>query len=556
MVFKVKIRPGEREVEAGEGTSLLEIIAESGLYIESLCSGKGICGRCVVKIEKGASSPSESEERILGTEGTGAGLRLACTTGVNGDMDVAVTGEEELPQWKGDPSTPFQRSSSVLELLEEGNFVIKIGRSRVFLGNVSDHLFGVAMDAGTTTIEALLVDMMDGSIRGKARELNRQGTSGSDIISRISYGTKSEGNRDHLRKLLLQSMEKAIEELCRVAGIGRENIVACALSGNVFIINSFLGKSLGALARFPYSPPMKDTLLLADSLPLPMSEKGCVVLFPAPGAFIGGDLVAGAVSLSLDDEGEPAILMDIGTNTEILLRRGNRWVAASAPSGGTFEGAQIKCGKMALPGAVTDVLFDTELNLRVIGDREPDGISGSGVLSLVSLLLSMNVLTRDGRLLTPAEARATAPPGILWRLAEIEGERAFILFLPERGKRPVYFCQSDVRSVQTAKGAIRAGIEACLTELGLTSEDVGKVFVSGAFGREAKENSLIGTGMFPREFSGRVVKAGNTSLSGAYLSLVERDVMTRAKDFAGNVSVLHLGANRVFSERFVGHMNF
>jgi uncharacterized 2Fe-2S/4Fe-4S cluster protein (DUF4445 family) len=556
MTFTVKIHPGEIEIEAEEGHTLLDVVIRGGLFIESLCSGRGLCGRCIVTVQSGSSSPLEAEERILGKEATTAGLRLACVTKVATDMEISVPADTIRLAEGADISPVPERTSFPLSSIGEGNYVFKVGESRIFLGRVSDPVCGVALDAGTTTIESLLVDLKDGSIKAESRELNRQISIGTDIVSRISYGIKSDGNREILRKALFRSIEKSLADLFRFAGVERENVVALTISGNVFIMHSLLGKSMTNLAKFPFSPPLPDTLLLSDSLPLPVHGSGCIILYPAPGAFVGGDLVAGAISLSLDVEGTPAVLVDIGTNTEILVRKGNRWVVTSAPSGGAFEGAEMKCGKLAIPGAVTKCEYDTEIVLQVIGGGEPDGISGSGIVSLVSLLLSIKVITPDGRILSPAEARGLAPPSVLWRLSGIDGENAFLLYLPERGGRPVYLGQGDVRNFQTAKGAIRAGLETALTELGLAPEDVERVYVSGAFGRGVDEEALTVTGIFPPGFRGKVIKAGNTSLSGAYLSLVMKESMMRAKDFSGKVSVLHLGGNRLFSEKFIEHMNF
>jgi uncharacterized 2Fe-2S/4Fe-4S cluster protein (DUF4445 family) len=556
MTLKVKIHPGGKEIETGEGIFLIDLLLENGVFVESLCSGRGFCGRCIVKILRGSGPPEEVERRILGEDGTVGGFRLACITKVASDMEIQLLTEEIPLSVDGSTGAVPERSSFTLQSIEEGSYVFKAGESRVFLGVVPDPVLGVAVDAGTTTIEALLVDLKDGSVKGEVREMNRQISVGTDIISRISYGIKSDGNRENLRKVLIGSIDKAITDLMISVGAKRENIVACSLSGNVFIIHSLLGKSLKGLAKFPFSPPLTDTLLLPDILPLSVGENGCILLYPSPGAFIGGDLVAGAISLSLDVEGVPSLFIDIGTNTEILLRKGAAWVAASTPSGGAFEGAEMKCGKLAIPGAITSCAFDRELLLNVIGGGEPDGISGSGIVSLVSLLLSMGLLTRDGRLLSTAEARGVAPPSILWRLTDMEGENAFILYLAERGGRPVYLSQSDVRNFQTAKGAIRAALETALRELGLLPPDVERVYVSGAFGKGVEESELITVGIFPPEFEGKVIKAGNSSLKGAYLYLVDREGTKRAKNFAEKVKVIHLGGNRIFSEKFIEHMNF
>lgn len=556
MTFRVKIHPGGREIEIKEERSLIDLLLENGVFVESLCSGRGFCGKCLVKVLRGGGPPKEVEKRILGEDGTVAGLRLACATAVAGNMEIQVFNEERpLPAWQEAGPVP-EISSFSLHSIEEGNYVFKIGESRVFLGEVPDPVLGIALDAGTTAIEALIVDLKNGSVRGEVREMNRQVSFGTDIISRISYGIGSERNRENLRKALIGSIDKVIKDLMDSVGVRRENVVACAISGNVFTIHSLLGKSLNGLARFPFSPPLTDTLLLPDSLPLSVSEKGCILIYPAPGAFIGGDVVSGSVCLSLDEKGPPSLLIDIGTNTEILLRKEERWVAASTPSGGAFEGAEMKCGKPAVTGAITNCSFENELAFSVIEGEEPDGISGSGIVSVVSLLLSLGLLTRDGRLLSPGEARGGETTSILWRLTEIDGENAFILYLPERGGSPVYLSQSDVRNFQTAKGATRAALETALDELGLTPGDVEKVYVSGAFGKGVEEEGLINTGIFPAAFRGKLVKAGNTSLKGAYLCLVEREGMKRAKEFAEKVKVIHLGGNRRFSEKFIEHMNF
>lgn len=556
MKYRVKILPSGKVIEAKGGTLLLEVLFRAGEFIEAICSGRGLCGNCVVKVVRGGGSPEDGEVRLLGEARTRGGFRLSCMARVSTDMEITLL-EEWKPTFDVKRSAPLtERTPTTLQRIAEEEYLFRTGGHRIFFGKIQRPVMGIAVDAGTTAVEAVLVDLEDGSIQGREGEANRQLKAGVDIVTRISYGAGSEGSGDNLRKWLVESIEETIRKLRAARGVKKESSVACAISGNVFIMHSLLGRRTDGLARFPFSPPLPDQLLFPDTVPISLHPSGCILLFPSPGAFVGGDLVAGAISLSLDRVGPPALFIDIGANTEILARHGDRWVAASAPSGGAFEGPSIKCGKMALPGAVTGCHFDSELMLHVLGGTEPNGISGSGLLSVVGLLISRGIITPKGRILTPAEARGLVHESFVWRLVEMEGENAFLLFLPERGKPPVYLTQSDVRNFQLAKGATRAALEMVLHEASISPEKVTRVYVSGAFGRGVDEEALILSGVIPGELKGKLVKAGNTSLAGAYLSLVDRDAMTRARELAEHVEVLPLGGSEKYSEKFMEYLDF
>ncbi|RMG57765.1 MAG: DUF4445 domain-containing protein [Deltaproteobacteria bacterium] len=553
---RVKVFPGEKAVEVPEGSSLLEVLVSLGYFVESLCGGKGACGRCVVQVISGCPPPAGKEKELLPEEALDDGYRLACLVSVRDDIALRVP--EAQPLIPDSWTQPFEEDegSDTLKMLGSGGFCFLTGDTKIFLGRVPNAPVGIAVDGGTTSVEALFVDLWTGKVLNREVRLNRQSAVGADVVSRIHFALASPENAVKVRKLLIDTINECISSFLKKSGLREEDLVALSLSGNNFIVYSFLGMDLTPLSRHPFAPPFEETLTFDEEGLLPMNRSGPVILFPSPGAFVGGDAVAGSVSVGLEGEGSPAMFIDVGTNTEIVLRAGEGVFVSSVPSGGAFEGASIKCGMMAVAGAVSDVSFENGVSLTVVGGGEARGISGSGLISLVACLREAGILDEKGTFLSRADARGKVPERFLWRLSEIEGERVFLLTAGERGKPPVYLTQGDVRNFQTAKSATRAGIEMILKRAGLSAEEVERIYLAGSFGRSVSEDALVKTGMFPQAFRGKVRRVGNASLRGGYRVLTERGFLRRAEAFSRRMTVVTLGGEKDFEEIFLRFLDF
>jgi len=554
---RIKVYPGEKEIEVPEGGSLLEALVDAGYYVEALCGGRGTCGRCAVKVLAGVIAPGKADLEALGESAVREGLRLACRARVTENISVKLEGEAPLVPGEWSPYLDEDEiRSDTLKKVGEGGFVFQTGETKVFLGKITHAPIGVAVDGGTTSVEALFVDLASGRVIGSERRMNRQVTLGADVVSRIEFALRGGENLYKLRKLFLDTLADCLNGFLRKRKLHEEDLVAVALSGNIFITYSFLGYDMKPLSRFPFAPPFMETLSFDEEGVIPMNRSGAIILFPAPGAFVGGDATAGITSIGLDVEGPPEVFMDIGTNTEIAVAGNGGIYVTSVPSGGAFEGAEIECGMMALPGAINDVSIKDSVSLSVVGREDPRGISGSGLVSAVAELLKNGILDRDGRLLSRSEAQGKVSDGQLWRLIEVEGEPAYLLYIGERGNPNVYLTQKDIRSFQAAKSATRAAVELLLDRAGVGKTKVRGVYIAGAFGKGVREEALFSTGMLPPEFRGKVKKVGNTSIRGAYRALTEREFLKRARECVEKMKLVHLGGESDFEKAFLSFLDF
>lgn len=416
----------------------------------------------------------------------------------------------------------------------------------------SSEKHGIAIDLGTTTIAAALVDTAAGRIVASAGGLNPQRQYGLDVIARLEYASRSRDNLLHLQRLVNSELAGLSAELLAQAGAAPETVGVVAVAGNPTMSHLLLGLPVDTLARPPYRP--LDTAahrLLTGDLGWQMNLP--LYVFPSPGGFVGGDTVAFLYGQGIGGAAneKTCLYLDLGTNGEIALLAGGRIFATSAAAGPAFEGGNLSCGMAALPGAIDAVAATAgRLVLHALADRPPLGLCGSGVLDTIALLLDECLLDATGGLLDPA--RAASPLGD--RLHEINGERHFVLY--RDASRLVSLSQTDIRQVQLAKGAVRAGMEVLFDRAEINGDSIAEVVITGSFGASLALASLKSIGVLSENMvkNARFVREG--ALAGVRRLLDAPDSSVDIASLSGSLRIVPLSGTPLFERHFIEHINF
>ncbi|HEV2931530.1 MAG TPA: ASKHA domain-containing protein, partial [Streptosporangiaceae bacterium] len=413
---------------------------------------------------------------------------------------------------------------------------------------------------GTTTVVATLLDLSTGTPVAVESMLNKQQPFGADVITRISATMMDPGALDKLQQLAQETLAELAQAVCEAGGVRPHEVYEVALAGNATMTHLVLGidpEPLG-MAPFIMSTRLFPEVLTADvGLAGVTHPRARAVVFPAFGAYVGGDITAGLLASGMDRDARVRLFVDIGTNCEIVL--GNReWLlATAAPAGPAFEGAAIRCGMRAAEGAIEVVTMTAEeIGLKVIGDAEPQGLCGSGLVDAVTGMVRTGLLDSSGRFVTEEQALLTAP-GIADRLTRIGQERVFVLHWRGAGvEDSIYLSQRDVRELQFAKAAIATGWSILLEEAGLTQADVKQVLLAGSFGSYLSPAAAIRIGLVPKVPVQRVVSAGNVAGEGAKMALLSLRERAGGLALLEEVRYVELSDRADFNDRFVERLSF
>lgn len=418
----------------------------------------------------------------------------------------------------------------------------------------SSEKLAIAFDLGTTTIAAALVDQATGERLAMTGALNPQREFGLDVVSRLDAALKPGDNRQRMKWLVNEALSQLAHELLRSAGASADNVQLVAIAGNPAMEHLLLGLPVTSLAFPPYRP------LFSSGKKVNTAELGWdmaveAYIFPLPGGYVGGDLVAflygGEVTGLRSPVSGPCLFLDLGTNGEVALTTGEKIYATSAAAGPAFEGGNLACGMAALPGAISGLaLEDGKVTLATVGGGPPRGICGSGVIGTVAELLRTGVLDHTGRLLTAAEISSN----LANRITEIDGDAAFLLY--RDAERIIYLGQKDIRQVQLAKAAIRAGIEVLFERSGITCEAVREVVLTGSFGTTLDPGNLKNVGILPE----KMVKICRFVREGALAGVEKGISVPRGFEMidllAESIRVVPLSGTPAFEKHFLEQMNF
>ena len=602
----VLFQPMGRRVAVDKNHSLLTMAEQNGVGIEATCGGKGLCGNCKVQVE-GKVSPLEKEEADYLGPDADKGYRLACQAkpleGINvwvpessrlHQQVILTTGYEhemnfdpEVCVWElsiplEEPEQTDQMRDRILAQLNlaaqlESGFHWhlpsallkgvneKIYRSDGKLSVVTTmsgrcleirpgwdaECLGLAVDLGTTTIVAYLVDLKTGQVLSVKAEMNPQVSQGEDVISRIALCRDRPDRLEKLGRSVHECINELAHDACMEAGVYPGHIFETVLVGNTAMHHIFLELDPCGLAQAPYTPVTSDSVEISARPMLPESVDGAQIhVLPVKAGFVGADTVAAVLALDADQVTEPTLILDLGTNGEIVLATPERLLCCSCAAGPAFEGGHIKWGLRGAPGAVDKVRVSADSlvpELRVIGDGPPLGICGSGLVSLVSELVKLGVVTPSGGF-DPARRCKHLRQGS-------DGWEYLLATKENTGTgQDLVLTHQDLSHLQLAKAAIHAGISLLLSELGIPL--VEKVLLAGAFGNYLDPAAACGINMFPGVSVENITGVGNAAGAGALAALISRSQRKRAQTIARRMDYLELATHPKFNETFVMSMAF
>lgn len=492
----VKIQYGTQHLslDVDQGASLLDAIRLADLPFAAPCGGKGTCGKCKVYLENDNCSE----------------FVLACQTQAEEGMSIKVN----------DASSALD-----VELLHPA---------------ADNSEFGIAIDLGSTTLAAELVDLKSHSIIARAGCMNPQSIFGADVISRIEAANT--GHLDEMHSLIVNGLYRLISTLCKKAAVPLSSIVDIVLAGNTIMEHIAAGLSPVSIGIAPYTPlsHFGEPVTLWEDLP-PVWFTPCI------SGYVGGDIVAGMLSGST----LPYLLIDLGTNGELALLTNEIMVSAATAAGPVFEGMNVRCGMPALPGAISDASYDDAtdvISVEVLGNAEIRGICGSGLIDLIAIILSHELIDETGRLLWPDEI--DSPLGT--RIVTVDDAPAF----KPLEYSDVVITQKDIRNLQLAKAAIAAGIEILLDEASVSLDDLASLGIAGGFGQHMDNTYAAMIGIIPAATLDRSASIGNSSLDGARKILLDQEVRQQVLTMARDTRYIELSVDNRFSGRFVENMGF
>ncbi len=602
--FTIHLQPAGRRVTVESGSSLLQAAQRAGVDLVAACGGVGFCGTCQVRLVEGElKSPSSSETALLGSQRISQGFRLACRATPLSDVlleippaslpaaqRMQVEGDESfvaphplvtaldlvlVPPQITDLRSDLKRVDQALaesglpaltgdlrslgelscRLRQEAWLVrLAIRREDTLTRLISvlpsaTPLLGLAVDLGSTKLALYLVELESGATLASAGTMNPQIAYGEDVVSRIAFANQSDTNRLLLQTRLVDTLNEVILDLCNRAGAEPNQIVDGVVVGNTAMHHFFCGLPVTQLGSSPYVPAVSEELdFSAAEVGLNMAP-GAQVHMPANIAgFVGADHTAALLSARMRKNGDAKVLVDIGTNTEISLAVGERLYTCSTASGPAFEGAHIRDGMRAAPGAIERVnLEGGKVVVTTIDGRAPVGICGTGILSAVAQMLDTGIIDRRGSLRRNAEG-----------VRLVDGRAAFVLVTTAASGhgRDILITRRDINEIQLAKGAIRAGIEVLLEEAGLDAEQVAEWIIAGAFGTYLDIPSALRIGMFPNLPVERFHQVGNAAGVGAKQMLISCRKRQEAQSLVEGVDYIELTIYPGFNRRFVDAMYF
>lgn len=489
---KVTLLPDNITVELPDGATVLDAELKAGLSPDSPCGGHGKCGKCRVFLE--------------------GRQVLACQTLIHGDMTVSTSA--------------FPSHTSILTKGIDVSTSMDVNTDLPYLA---------AVDIGTTTMVCHLLSASDGKIVSSASMLNPQYPYGADVVSRIQNALK--GKSQEITARVRAGVSSLIIEASKKISASPADIGAVCFVGNPAMQQMFLGIGVENLASPPFQRVLTKTRIESAADCLPCCPDASLLCLPDIAGYVGGDTVACVLSTRMYEESPVTLMLDIGTNGEMVLGNSEKMAATSTAAGPALEGAGITYGMRGAEGAIDHVSLDGEkLKIHVIGEGSAKGICGSGLIDAVACLLDLGVLNKRGRIGS--------------RYVEEDSERR--VYLTDR----IYLSQDDIRAVQMAKGAIAAGIEVLAGEIGIDRSGIDRVLLAGAFGSFISPKSACRIGLIPPELESRITAVGNAAGSGAVLAVSSRKEFARTDELVSRIEPVELSAQTDFQRIFAKNMMF
>jgi uncharacterized 2Fe-2S/4Fe-4S cluster protein (DUF4445 family) len=604
--YVVKFNPDNKTVSVEDGKTIAESADMVGITIDSPCGGKGTCGKCKVIVNaSNLEPPNESEEEFFTEDELKEGYRLACQTLVTCDMEVFVpedsriraikilsagigrevrlhpniskiyvelseqTLERQISDFANIKETiksKFPNITIELEMLRALPAILRPAKFKVTLvldgnnlisvepGDTTKKNYGVAIDIGTTTVVSTVVDLNTGNDLAVASALNTQATHGADVVSRINYTIENEYGLGELGDRIMQVINQITEYACAEAHVDNKNVYEVTIVGNTTMTHLFLKVPVRSLAVMPYVGVFSDPVeVSASKLGLNVNPCANVFVLPNIAGFVGADTVGVILASGLNRSETIKLAIDIGTNGEVALGSNKKLLTCSTAAGPAFEGAMITHGMRGAPGAIERIQLTDRPVYQVIGGGKPIGICGSGLIDIVAEMLRLGIVDDTGRMAEPDGLKLSPE---LMKYIRRNDEYGLHLVLSESEEREVVITQKDVRQVQLAKGAIKAGIEILMRKLGIKLEDVDEVLLAGAFGNYIRKENAIRIGLIPDFPMDKVHFIGNAAAAGSKMALMSKEAREEAVIISNSTEYVELATDPNFQNEFMDAMMF
>jgi uncharacterized 2Fe-2S/4Fe-4S cluster protein (DUF4445 family) len=599
----VTFEPDGKKVRVKGGTNILKAAKEAGVGIRSECGGKGVCGKCkvIIKSADAVSKVSSVEEKLLSKHEIKEGYRLSCQTrilknvvvmvppesrvetrkielygiereveinplvrkvhvklekptlsDVKPDLERLLEAVEEQLEINGGLEFDFNVLKELSETLRSSNWdvTVVLWNNRLISvepGDTTNEMFGVAVDIGTSKIVCHLVDLKSGKTIAVGSIENPQILHGEDVISRITYASNGVLNLNSLQRLVIEGINKILGEACQNAGIDPNRVYEAVVVGNTAMHHLFLGIQPKYLALSPYTPAVKRSIsIAARNLNVDnMNTNGVVTTLPIIAGFVGADAVADILATGIHESEDNALLVDIGTNTEIIVGNKEDMICCSCASGPAFEGVHIKDGMKAISGAIERVRItpNLEVEYETIGGEKPRGLCGSAVIDAVAEMFKHGIIDNHGKF----NPNVATP-----RLKRNEGLEFIIAWQYETATgKEITITQKDIRELQLAKAAIYTGCSILLKRKKLEEKDVGTLFMAGAFGNYINPVNAKVIGLIPDVPAEKIKFVGNTAVSGAKMALISEETRQAAESLIKIIRYHELAADPDFNSEFI-----
>jgi len=603
----VTFLPSFRKTEVPKGSTILEAAQKAGFHMNVVCGGQGKCGKCSVMVRSGEIDfDREKYGSFYTDEEVSQGFCLSCQARINGDLRVLIP-EGSLVQeqqilvdspgvpleinpavWKYaltlSPPTLDDQSPDLTRLLwgieksggpKEGSIyaplevireIPKVLREsgwritatvalvpggyrmiNVEKGDTTSHSYGAAVDLGTTTVVVYIRSLIDGSIVGTGSNYNRQISCGEDILSRVNYAKR--GGLEKLQALAVESINAALTAASNSAGIDRDDIYEVVVAGNTIMTHILMGIDPAYMIEEPYVPVVRRYLTTAARrVGLVVGKNSGLFIFPAVSDFIGGDIIADILASGMAESNDISLLIDIGTNFEVVL--GNRdWMFACAGAAGpALEGGEVLFGMRANPGAIEQVSLDLRTlkpSFRTIRNQRPRGLCGSGLIDLLAELLRSCIIDRTGRINTAIaherirQGRQVPEFVVAWKDETAIG-------------KDIVITENDIKALIMSKASILAACQTLMNQAGIGREEIARIYFSGAFGNYINKDHAITIGLIPEIPVERVTTIGNGAIAGANIALLNRRKKRVIDEIARKIAYIELNADPTFMDEYTG----
>ena len=619
--FKVTFLPDNKTVLAEKDKTILSAAISAGVYINSVCGGDGVCGRCKVVLKKG--QVSQQLNGIITEEERKNNIYLACLTNIHSDLEVEIPESSRLifdnpnsvgigerlrdlyskaediqpvePKLKeglfkhspfatkiylelpvptlSDSISDLERIYRALrtyedfpviqtglfnirqlgELLRDSEWKVTLTLGKrndtveivlVEPGNTTDKNFGFCFDIGTTTISGQLVDLNSKQVLGTKATYNQQATFGNDVITRIVYAGQSDG-LEKLHEAVCNTMNQIIRELVQENKIDLNDVNCIVCSGNTTMIHLLLSVDPGHIRKEPYVPTANFLpVLRAAEAGININPRGLLSCVPGVSSYVGGDTTAGVLSSGIYQNDKLCILIDIGTNGEIVLGNKDFLVACAASAGPAFEGSGITSGMRASNGAIQKVSInkaDFEVGYSTIGDKKPKGICGSGYIDLLSSMLEAGIIDKGGKI--KAEGK---------RIRQAAAGKEFIVCFKHESDSlsDIVITEADIENLKRSKAAIFSATAILVKHLGLSFSEIHKIFIAGGFGTYLDIERAIGIGLLPDLSRSKFAFIGNSALAGANQILLSNQAMAMANTLASKITYFELSVDPGYMDEY------